>query len=93
MKEPEGARCRRGGATTRALLVTYGVPRKKRGGDWGEGGVSPRGSRGGRRALQMTRVGEVARMQAIAGATRRCVPVAGHPRCPAEGVQIQNVRN
>jgi hypothetical protein len=24
--------------------------------------VSPRGSRGGRRALQMTRVGEVARM-------------------------------
>jgi hypothetical protein len=29
MKEPEGARCR-GGAMARALLVAYGVPRKKK---------------------------------------------------------------
>jgi hypothetical protein len=54
--------------------------------------VSPRGSRGGHRALQMICVGEVARMRLIVGATRRCVPMAGRPRCPAEGVQIQ-VRN
>jgi hypothetical protein len=40
--------------------------------------VSPRGSRGGRRALQRTRVGEVARMRVIVGATRRCVPVVVH---------------
>jgi hypothetical protein len=31
MKDPEGARCRGGGATAQALLVAYGVPRKKEG--------------------------------------------------------------
>jgi hypothetical protein len=36
MKEPEGARCRGGGASAQALLVAYGVPRKKKEGVIGE---------------------------------------------------------